>query len=112
VYFQTPKIKKNKLDTDNITAGIFLHFTSTDRNVVYDNSTTTEVKYARHAVFDELNYSDVAKPTYSSAILKQLEDSIPNPKHISKIHAVKDPMTTDFNFSSNYKPRVSCVDLV
>ena len=102
VYVKTPKIKKNKLDTDNITTGIFLHFTSTDRNVMYEDATTSEVKSARHAVFDELHYSALVKPTYASAILKQLEDAIPKPKQISKIHAVKDPMTTDFNLSSSY----------
>ena len=58
VTIKNPGKRPNELDDDNshTTSRIFLGFTATNRNVMYEDIITKWIKTARHTIFDEAHY--------------------------------------------------------
>ena len=65
VTVKTPGVKHTKLDNRNTTSGIFLGFTATDRNIIFEDYITKEIKTVTHAIFDEAHYSNDFCPPYA-----------------------------------------------
>ena len=74
-----PRIRLNKLDTTHITTGIFLGFTSTNRNTWFEDSTTNEVKSAWHAVYNEAHYLSDNRPPYAHQLVNMVEEHLVDP---------------------------------
>jgi hypothetical protein len=56
VVARLPGRRPVKLDTHTV-MGIFLGYTSTDKNIYYQDSMTQKIKIATHVVFDEVGYT-------------------------------------------------------
>ena len=65
VTVKQPRVRQNKLDTTHTTTGIFLGLTSINRTIWLKDNTTGELKYARHAIFDEAHYTPNHRPPYA-----------------------------------------------
>ena len=57
VVAQTPRSKTGKLDHNNITQGIFVGFTGTEKNVYFIDDKTKKMKIGSWIDFDEAHYS-------------------------------------------------------
>ena len=55
-------VRKHKIDESFTTTGIFLMFTATDRTIWFKDSSTSDIKSARHVIFDEAHYSSDNHP--------------------------------------------------
>ena len=74
VTVKQPRIRQSKIDTTHTTTGTFLGFTATDRTIWYEDSTTGELKSARHATFDEAHYSSNNRPPYATELMNMAEE--------------------------------------
>ena len=83
VTVKQPRVRRNKLDTKYTTTGIFLGFTLTNQNIWFEDSTTSEFKSARHAVFDEAYYSSNNQPPYARQLMSIAEEHLANLSSIS-----------------------------
>jgi hypothetical protein len=78
VSIKWPSERIYKLGDNHVTAGIFLGFTATNRNIIFKDSMSQEIKTACHATFDEAYYSRQDKPPYAQNLLK-IGDMPPTP---------------------------------
>jgi hypothetical protein len=76
VVARLPGRRPAKLDTHAV-MGIFLGFTSTEKNIYYQDVTTQKIKIATHVVFDEAGYTTPKKQR--SHIQQRLQDHLINP---------------------------------
>ena len=67
VTVKNPGDRPTKIDDDDVhtASGVFLGFTATDRNIIFEDCITKEVKTARHATFYEAHYSASIRPPYA-----------------------------------------------
>ena len=79
VTVKQPRVRRTKLDEDHTTTGIFLGFTATNRNIWFEDSTTGELKNARHVIFDEAHYSADNRPPYAKKLMELAEEHLSNP---------------------------------
>ena len=95
--FFTSKISgdyRTKLAT-NITHGIFLGFTGTDRNVIFRDELGNQVKCARHVVFDEIHYNRKKRPPFARQLYDFLgEEDTPATARKTAPPPVTTPLTT------------------
>ena len=49
-------------------------FSATNRKIWYEDSTTKEVKDARHVIFDEAHYSHNNRPPYAQQLMDVTEE--------------------------------------
>jgi hypothetical protein len=67
-----PKEGSAKLDY-NTTTGVFLGYTATDKNILYIDDISREIKTATHVIFDEAHLTAPrSKTPPTAAILQQL----------------------------------------
>ena len=70
VIVRQPGERQAKLDS-NATTGIFLGYTATDKNIIYRDEVTQEIKTATHVVFDEAHLTAPRKKTPPAAAVLQ-----------------------------------------
>ena len=80
VTVKNPGDRPTKIDDADVhtSSGIFLGFTGTDRNIIFEDCITKEIKTARHAVFDEAHYSKDLRPPYAQKLLDIAESNLIN----------------------------------
>jgi dUTP pyrophosphatase len=72
IIVRQPKEHSAKLDS-NTTTGIFLGYTATDKNILYIDDISREIKTATHVIFDEAHLTAPrSKTPPAAAILQQL----------------------------------------
>ena len=91
--------RRVKID-DSITAeGIFLAFTATDRNIVFKDTVTQEIKTARHVTFNEAHLTSNKRPTYAQKLLDMVDTNLASveleKKKIYQLPATLQPVTKD-----------------
>ena len=63
----TSKIQRDRRTklAKNVTQGIFLVFTATDKNITYQDSIINQIRWQRHVIFDKVFYNRKTRPTYA-----------------------------------------------
>ena len=79
VTVKQPRGRRYKLDTTAAATGVFLGYSATDRNAIYKDDATGQVKTARHVVFDEGHYMSKTAPTYEKDLLRTGEKVTASP---------------------------------
>ena len=57
-------------------------FSATNRNIIFEDGTTGEVKTARHVIFDEAFFSVNNRPPYAQQLMDISEEQISQPSHL------------------------------
>lgn len=52
----------------NVSHGILLGYTTTDRNIIFRNDVSDQVKFACHVIFDECHYHWSKRPPYAEYV--------------------------------------------
>ena len=74
-----PRVQKYKLDTTHVMTGIFLGFTASDQTIWFEDTTTGEIKSARHAVFDVVHFSTNHLPPSAKQLMDISEEHLMSP---------------------------------
>ena len=89
---KNPNDRTTKL-AHNVSHGIFLGYTATDRNIIFRDEASNQVKRARHVTFDESHYHRQKRPPYAQQLYNLGElskPSTPPPVHTN----ITPPSTT------------------
>ena len=105
VTVKNPGDRPTKIDDKDVhtSSGVFLGFTATDRNIIFEDCITKKIKIARHAVFDEAHYSKDFRPPYAQQLIDLAESNLVNKSITKSISTPKStpPRNTPAASSSN-----------
>ena len=85
-----PNDRTTKL-AHNVCHGIFLGFTATDRNIIFRDNISNQVKRARHVTFDESHYHRNKRPPYAQQLYNLGELSTTPTSRSNKKCSTKQP---------------------
>ena len=82
--------RRGKPDQFHNTTGFLLGYTATNRNIVYEDCLTQEIKSARHYIVDEAHFSIDNRPPYAKQLMDITETDIVS-KHVETKTATPPP---------------------
>jgi len=87
--------------SSNVSHGIFLGYTANNRNIIFRDELTNQIKRARHLVFNDVHYHHQKRPPYA----QQLYDF--NDSTSSDVPVNKTPATTNSTTPKNSERNVT-----
>lgn len=84
---------RNNRSARNVSHGIFLGYTATDRNIIFRDENSNQIRRAQHVVFDKIHYSRQKELPYAKQLYNFIDNS-DGPPPIETLPLLQDDNST------------------